>query len=223
VGGLTKHQNAVMQRTCFACRQRQEKRELLRLVVDEEGVIWPDLAAQLPGRGVYLCMQTACLAKLSDKRLHGLKRDFSPQLPQWQALRERLSVMLALRVLQLMTGMKKRAAVGRDAVMHQLWSKSPLLLMFAADAGEALLRQVNDAVSKRDAGCKREASRTKILVSLLDTQALGQVLGREKVSVVAFSRENPLQKLQQFCVWQHQLEEADVVANNRESKVTNGE
>ncbi|MDQ6990067.1 MAG: DUF448 domain-containing protein [Mariprofundaceae bacterium] len=211
------------QRTCFACRSSQDKTILLRLVVDEQGLIWPDLLAKLPGRGVYLCMQNACLTKLSDKRLQVLKRDFSPQLPQLEALMYRLSDMLALRVTQLMKGMKKRSAVGRDAVMHQLWGKSPVLLMFAADAGAALLRQVKDAVAKRDVTCKKEAARTKVLVSTLDAQALGLILGRDKVSVVAFTKENPLAKLQQFCVWQEQLEKAGYCASNRESKVTNGE
>jgi len=207
-----------MQRTCFSCRETQDKASLLRLVVDDEGIIWPDLSAKMVGRGVYLCMQAACLAKLSDKRLNSLKRDFSPQLPQWEALTQRLSDMLSLRIVQLMQSMKRRSAVGRDAVMHQLWGKSPLLVMFAADAGAALLRQVHDAIDKRDANCKRETSRTKVLVSGLDAQALGLVLGREKVSVVAFSKENPLQKLQQFCVWQHELEKANVGANNREAR-----
>jgi predicted RNA-binding protein YlxR (DUF448 family) len=94
VGGLKTNlalkQGKATQRTCFACRNTDEKALLLRLVVDEEGQIWPDLSAKLPGRGVYLCMEETCLNAVSDKKLNVLRRDFSPQLPQWNVLRERM-------------------------------------------------------------------------------------------------------------------------------------
>lgn len=209
VGGLKTNletqQGKATLRTCFACRQTAKKASLLRLVVDEAGQIWPDLSAKLPGRGVYLCMSEVCLKALSDKRLNSLRRDFSPQLPQWNVLQERMFDMLSLRIGQLMTSMKRRSAIGRDAVMHQMWDKKPLLIMFAADAGDAVLRQVTDAVEKRRQGEMKSLSHTKVLVSLLDANALGLALGREKVSVVAFLEGNPIEKFQQNCVWQMNL------------------
>ncbi|MDX8384147.1 MAG: DUF448 domain-containing protein [Ghiorsea sp.] len=209
-------------RSCFACRKSFEKKDLLRLVVDDEGQIWPDLTAKLPGRGAYLCMLEPCLAKVSDKRLNVLKRDFSPQLPQWQTFQQRLSGMLGVRLQQLMSGMKKRSAIGRDAVMHRMWNKSPMLLLLAADAGDALVRQVQDAVEKRD-GRGHGSSSTDILISLLGANDLGLALGREKISVVAFSWDNPVEKFQQFCVWQKTLTLVGADSNKRESKVTDGE
>jgi len=193
---------------------------LLRLAVDDEGQIWPDFSAKLPGRGVYLCLEEVCLRKMSDKRLQVLRRDFSPQLPQWQVLQQRLSDMLGLRFNQLLSGMKRQAVIGRDAVMHQMWDKKSLLILFASDAGDALLRQVNDAVVKREDG---KSLRTKVLVLGLDAKSLGLVLGREKVSVVAFLQASPQEKLWQLCVWQQQLVQAGVGADKRESKVTDGE
>jgi hypothetical protein len=130
--------------------------------------------------------------------------------------------MLSLRATQLMRSMKKRSVIGRDAVMHQMWDKKPLLIMFATDAGDAVLRQVKDAVEKREQGEMKSLARSKVLDSLLDSQALGLVLGREKISVVAFLRDNPVEKFQQFSVWQQRL--AKVCGQtNRENKVTNGE
>lgn len=202
---LTRMQEKRTQRTCFACRQIKDKSLLLRLVVDDDGLIWPDLSAKLPSRGVYLCLQEACLKAMSDKRLQSLKRDFSPQLPQWDMLQQRMFDMLSQRLQQLLNGMKRSSVIGRDAVMHQMWDKKALLIMFAADAGDAVLRQVNDAVDKRDSGEMKSAKRATVIVSLLDVEALGSALGREKVSVVAFSEGNPLQKLQQICVWQQRL------------------
>ncbi|MDX8387753.1 MAG: DUF448 domain-containing protein [Ghiorsea sp.] len=209
-------QSKSAQRTCFCCRKTFEKTKLLRLVVDDEGQIWPDFSLKLPGRGAYLCMDEGCLKNLSDKRLQVLKRDFSPQLPQWQVLQARLSDMLALRVGQLMLGMKRRSAIGRDAVMHRMWDKEPLLVLFAADAGDALVRQVNDAVTKRAEGRVSSSVASKVLVSILDAQALGLALGREKVSVVAFLRNNPVKKFQQLCVWQQTLAQVSRTVNKRE-------
>jgi len=204
-------------RTCFCCRQQFAKDELLRLVVDDEGQIWPDFSSKLPGRGVYLCMSVSCLRSLSDKRLGALHRDFSPQLPQWQVLQQRLSDMLGLRVKQLLTSMKQRSAIGRDAVMHRLWDKEALLVLLAKDAGDALVRQVNDGVVKREEGQRRPSS-TSVLQSVLDAQSLGLALGREKVSVVVFLRNNPVEKFQQLCVWQQNLAEASECTNQRKAR-----
>ena len=188
---------------------------LLRLVVDNEGQIWPDFSAKLPGRGAYLCLEEDCLRKMSDKRLQVLRRDFSPQLPQWQVLQQRLSDMLGLRFNQMLSGMKRQAVIGRDAVMHQMWDKKSLLILFASDAGDALLRQVKDAVAKRE---DDKSLRTKVLVLELDAKSLGLVLGREKVSVVAFLQASPQEKLWQLCVWQQHLVQAGVYANKRKAR-----
>ncbi|MDQ7005344.1 MAG: DUF448 domain-containing protein [Ghiorsea sp.] len=217
---LTMSQKKPVQRTCFACRQTEEKSKLLRLVVDNDGQIWPDFSAKLPSRGLYLCLQEACLMAMSDKSLYRLKRDFSPQLPQWEVLQQRIFDMLALRLQQLLNGMKRSSAVGRDAVMHQMWDKKSLLILFAADAGDAVLRQINDAVDKRALGEMKSAKHAEVMVSLLGAKALGSALGREKVSVVAFTEGNPLQKLHQICIWQQRL--ASLLGNNKENKVTHG-
>ncbi len=196
-----------MQRTCFVCRNTYDKSDLMRLVVDDAGVIWPDLLAKMPGRGVYLCMGEGCLKALSDKRLGVLQRDFSPQLPQWKVLRQRMFDMLSQRLMQLLKSMRRCAVLGRDAVMHQMWDKERLLVMFAADAGGAVLRQVQDAIAKRAQGEIKPAEQVQVVTSLLSMAELGQALGREKVSVVAFTERGSLKKLQQCSIWQQKLDD----------------
>ena len=127
--------------------------------------------------------------------------------------------IFGLRFNQLLSGMKRQAVIGRDAVMHQMWDRKPLLILFANDAGNALLRQVKDAVKKREDG---KSSRTKVVMLALDVKSLGLALGREKVSVVAFLQGSPQEKLWQLCVWQQELIQAGVT-DKRESKVTDGE
>jgi predicted RNA-binding protein YlxR (DUF448 family) len=46
---------------CTGCRQRKKKEEMVRLIQMPEGVMVLDGKKILPGRGVYLCLDPACL------------------------------------------------------------------------------------------------------------------------------------------------------------------
>lgn len=186
----------LQQRQCLLCRQRADKESMLRLAVDDQGQLWPDLLQKAPGRGVYLCMEPACLATLSDKRLGALKRHFSVALPQAELFRERLGDALRQQLLRLFTQHRSIAAVGRDAVMHQMWKNAPLLLFLAADAGEALVRQVRDAVEKR-----RASGAKTVLFEGLDAGFLATAFDREKVSVAALDRTTISPKLPRLALW----------------------
>ena len=48
-------------RMCTGCRQRKKKEEMVRLIQMSEGVMVLDGKKILPGRGVYLCPDPACL------------------------------------------------------------------------------------------------------------------------------------------------------------------
>ena len=64
-GQQAPHPKHVPQRSCVACRQTRDKRDLVRLVL-ASGQVEVDLKGRQPGRGVYLCPQYDCWA-------HGLK------------------------------------------------------------------------------------------------------------------------------------------------------
>ena len=49
-------------RTCISCRTKRDKRDLLRLVIDHDGMISINQLA--PGRGVYVCAQDECVERL---------------------------------------------------------------------------------------------------------------------------------------------------------------
>ena len=51
---------SVPQRTCIACRQVREKKDLIRLVSTENGVADIDVFGNKPGRGAYLCPKRSC-------------------------------------------------------------------------------------------------------------------------------------------------------------------
>lgn len=66
-------------RQCVGCREMKEKRSLIRVVKSPEGEVSLDFKGKKPGRGAYLCPDSACLAKA--KKSKALERAFSLQLP----------------------------------------------------------------------------------------------------------------------------------------------
>jgi predicted RNA-binding protein YlxR (DUF448 family) len=46
---------------CTGCRQRRKKEEMVRLIQTSEGGMVLDGKKILPGRGIYLCPDPACL------------------------------------------------------------------------------------------------------------------------------------------------------------------
>lgn len=59
-------------RTCVACRQTDEKRDLLRVVRQSDGSVVYDLKGKLSGRGAYVCASATCIAQARKRK--GLER-----------------------------------------------------------------------------------------------------------------------------------------------------
>lgn len=82
------------QRTCIACRQTKDKRDLVRVVRTPDQHVVIDPTGKANGRGVYLCRQIGCWQKgLKKERLsHALKVMVSASDVEqiWQALETEL-------------------------------------------------------------------------------------------------------------------------------------
>lgn len=50
-------------RRCCGCMDSKPKKELVRVVRNNEGEVSLDLVGKKPGRGAYVCKNTACLLK----------------------------------------------------------------------------------------------------------------------------------------------------------------
>ena len=57
---MRKKSKHIPQRTCTACQQKRDKKDLIRLVRTSNGNTEVDLSAKKPGRGAYLCPQKDC-------------------------------------------------------------------------------------------------------------------------------------------------------------------
>lgn len=73
-------QKKIPQRQCMGCRERKEKRALIRVVRSPEGVVSLDFSGKCNGRGAYLCPDPECLKKAMKSK--ALDRSLETQIPQ---------------------------------------------------------------------------------------------------------------------------------------------
>jgi predicted RNA-binding protein YlxR (DUF448 family) len=66
-------------RKCTGCNEMKPKKELVRVVKNQEGEISLDLTGKKPGRGAYICRKLSCLQAARKNR--GLERAFSCRIP----------------------------------------------------------------------------------------------------------------------------------------------
>lgn len=60
----------IPQRSCIGCNQKKDKKDLIRIVKNKEGIIKIDKTGKLEGRGSYICNNVECLEKvIKSKRL----------------------------------------------------------------------------------------------------------------------------------------------------------
>ena len=69
----------IPQRQCLGCREMKNKKDLIRVVRSPEGETSLDFKGKKPGRGAYVCPDSACLAKARKSR--ALERAFETAIP----------------------------------------------------------------------------------------------------------------------------------------------
>ncbi len=77
-------------RKCIGCNEMKDKKELIRIVRNNEGEMNVDPVGKLPGRGAYICKSVKCFdAAVKAKRL---ERAFKTKIPDeiYNKLRESL-------------------------------------------------------------------------------------------------------------------------------------
>ena len=73
-------QKKIPQRQCMGCRERKEKRQLIRVVRKTDGEVSLDFGGKMNGRGAYLCPNPECLKKAI--RAKALDRSLEVTIPQ---------------------------------------------------------------------------------------------------------------------------------------------
>ena len=73
-------QKKIPQRQCMGCRERKEKRALIRVVRCTDGQVQLDFSGKLNGRGAYLCPDPECLKRAI--RSKALDRSLEVTIPE---------------------------------------------------------------------------------------------------------------------------------------------
>ncbi len=73
-------QRKIPLRKCTGCQEMKSKKELIRIVRNDEGEFSLDKTGKKPGRGAYICPCSECLTKAQKSK--GLERSFKTPVPK---------------------------------------------------------------------------------------------------------------------------------------------
>ena len=73
-------QKKIPMRQCMGCRERREKRQMIRVVRCTDGTVSLDFSGKLNGRGAYICPNLECLKKAQKSK--ALDRSLEVTIPE---------------------------------------------------------------------------------------------------------------------------------------------
>jgi predicted RNA-binding protein YlxR (DUF448 family) len=147
---------------------------LLRFVAGPDGMVVPDVAAKLPGRGLWVEASRQAIAKAVEKKL--FSRAAKAQVTATADLADRAEKALVTRMLGDL-GIARRSGalvLGFDNVLRALEGpKPPKALIEAFDGAKDGKRKLYAAAHRMDLNC--------VVIESLTSAELGLALGRENV------------------------------------------
>lgn len=165
------------ERMCVVARQVLPEARLIRFAIAPDGALVPDLAAKLPGRGIWVEAAREAVETALKKGLFARSAGRAVSAPA--DLGDRIEALLAARCLSQI-GLAKRAgalAAGFDQVRALLKSRRPAYMIEASDGaadGRVKLRRLAAA-----------AWGDTPLAGAFTADALGEALGRTPVAHLA--------------------------------------
>lgn len=124
------------ERRCIATGEVQPKAGLIRFVAAPDGMIVPDLAEKLPGRGIWVAADRAAIEKAASKGLFSRAAKAPVTVPE--GLSDLVEAGLARRVVELVSLTRKsgRAVAGFEKVKNWLAEGRAKVLLQASDGSE---------------------------------------------------------------------------------------
>lgn len=163
-------------RQCIASGETLPVAEMVRFVVGPEDEIVADVAARLPGRGLWLAAKRDMIEAAAAKRLFSKAAHRPVRVPDHLA--ETVSELLKRRCLDTL-GLARRAGLsvmGADQVRAQAAAGRTAVLVEAADGSK----------SERDK--MAAAARGAVVVEAFDRRELGAVMGRDETVHIGLER-----------------------------------
>jgi len=124
------------ERRCIVTGEVQPKDGLIRFVLGPDGLIYPDLAEKLPGRGIWVCASREALEKATKKGAFARAAKAPAQVPE--GLVAIVEAGLAQRVVELVSLVRKsgRAVCGFEKVKSWLAEGRAKVLLQASDGSD---------------------------------------------------------------------------------------
>ncbi|MCC7252252.1 RNA-binding protein [Hyphomicrobium sp.] len=164
-------------RLCAATREALDPACLIRFVADPGGVIVPDLARRLPGRGVWVKAEKSVVAQAV--RANVFARSLKRAVKADPALPEQVERLIEKRVLEALALANKAGLVtaGFQQVDALIETGAAVVLVQAADAAES----GREKLARKFAAVARARGREQALVTSLSTEQLSLAMGRSNV------------------------------------------
>ena len=182
-GGAAKTQDEP-ERRCIATGERGPTDRLVRFVLGPDAQVVPDLAAKLPGRGVWLTAERALVDKAVAKKL--FSRAFKAQAAASADLADRLEALLAARLIDVISLARKagQAVTGFEKVRARLKDGTVGALVHASDGAADGKSKLNRLAIGLAGGVPGEARE----IDVLDSTELGLAFGRDFAIHAALDR-----------------------------------
>ncbi|MCC6001854.1 MAG: RNA-binding protein [Pararhodobacter sp.] len=173
-GGRKKDRDAGPERRCIVSGDSGPASGLIRFVLGPDGVLAPDIAGKLPGRGIWVTATPAALEQAVRKRLFTRAARAPVTVPD--GLVATIEAQLARRVIDLISLARRggAAVAGYEKVRDRLLRDEVAVLVQAADGsprGRTKLRPPEGGAH----------------ITCLTGQELGMAFGREHVINAALS------------------------------------
>ncbi len=161
------------EKRCIATGEVKDEAELIRLVIGPGDEVFPDVAAKLPGRGIWVSADREAVEKAAKKGLFNRSAGRAVKVPD--GLADLIEAQLEARALSLL-GLARRAgavALGFDAARIALKAGRPAWRIEALDGAE-------DGRTKLDRLAQAAWGEIPV-ASGFTAEQLGEALGRGTV------------------------------------------
>lgn len=199
---VTRKEKPSPERKCILSGEVSDKSQLIRFVMAPDGMLTPDLAEKLPGRGLWMKADRLLIEQaVSNKQMQksvarAIKGPFQlGQLPggdEPSAFADLLETLLRRRVLDRL-GIEQRAShivTGFDKIQAALGKKArPAVLFHADDAGK-------DGRQKTSFSVQRHADKQVPEYTFFTRDELSQALGKDNAVHVLLLKGAAIDKLQ---------------------------
>ncbi len=166
------------QRRDLVSGEIMDEARLIRFVADPAGIVTPDLARKLPGRGLWVAANRASVEAAAKKG--GFSRSAKTRLSAPDGLADQVEQLLAARLLSAL-GLAKKAGdlvSGFEKVASALAQGKVAWVIEAADGSEDGRRKITSAA--------RKSPRPAPMFGVFTADELGLALGRDNVIHSAF-------------------------------------